>query len=68
VEPAKNLHNTDELALELKGQLVLVLVGLILADTPHREMSEMMAAFREVGELGNLWLNERETILRGSRP
>jgi len=65
---AKNLHNTQELALELKGHLVLVLLGRILADIPHREMSEVMAALRETGELASLWLNERERMLRGSRP
>ena len=71
VELAKNLRNIQELAVELKGQLILALLNRVLVDvlTCHWETSEAkIAALRETGELAVSWLNERERMLRGSRP
>jgi hypothetical protein len=65
---AQNLHNTQQLAFELKGQLILALLDRVLVESLHWKRSEAIAALRETSELANLWINERERMLCGSRP
>jgi hypothetical protein len=59
---------TPELVLELKGHLVLLVLGQSLGDISRWQLSEVMVILREVGELAGLWLRERESIQRGDAP